>query len=79
MFREEDAKQLYDNKFFDEVTVLSSFQVFFAHEVHELSNKFRHEQVERRVDEGHHYCHNYLSHVREQKVKEKLVLLLGVI
>lgn len=68
MLPEEDPQELYHYKFDDEIPVLSLLQVLLPHEVHELPDQLRHQQVQRCEDQRDCQGCSDLAEVGEDEV-----------
>lgn len=77
VFWKEDTKKLNQDEFIDEVTRLRLFQVFLSHEVHELTNQFRHQKVKRR----RYYCNydglNDVFQEGKDQIFKQMIVLFG--
>lgn len=70
MLRKEDPQELHQHEVVYEIAVLRLLQVFFLHEVHELTDQLRDQQIQRCRDEGYHYAKNYVFEEGEDEISE---------
>lgn len=79
MRRKENPQKLDNDKNIDEVTILLFLQMFFPHEMHELSDELGNQQVEWRRDDCNDDGQNDFCEEGKNQIFEEVILLLGMI